>query len=159
MTAGPGAGAPDAELERLKARRLAEMRARAQAREARGEAGESGGDGGAAPPPPPPPPSPREALVSALGHRGAEVLEAAERQYPAQAPAIVDELGRMVMHGQLPGGLDGGALLTVFRSVGVNVRLNTRITVEQDGRMVSLSDRLGRGGGAEGAAAAPAPGR
>lgn len=96
--------------------------------------------------------SPRDALVSVLGHRGAEVLEAAERQYPAQAPAIVDELGRMVIHGQLPGGLDGGGLLYVFRSVGINVRLNTKITVEQDGRMVSLSDRLGRGG-ARGAAA------
>lgn len=140
MTAAPGGGdaAPDAELERLKARRLAEMRARAQAQEAREE--EDAEDGAGARP------SPREALVSALGHRGAEVLEAAERQYPAQAPAIVDELGRMVIHGQLPGGLDGGALLTVFRSVGVNVRLNTRITVEQDGKMVSLSDRLGKGG-------------
>lgn len=136
--------APDAELERLKARRLAEMRARAQAQEARGEEDAEAGAGARQ--------SPREALVSALGHRGAEVLEAAERQYPAQAPAIVDELGRMVIHGQLPGGLDGGALLTVFRSVGVNVRLNTRITVEQDGKMVSLSDRLGRGG-AGGAAA------
>ena len=91
-------------------------------------------------------PSPREALVSALGHRGVEVLEAAERQYPAQAPRIVDELGRMAIYGQLPGGLDGGGLLSVFRSLGINVRLNTRITVEQDGRMVSLSDRLGRGG-------------
>lgn len=146
MTAAPGGGdaAPDAELERLKARRLAEMRARAQAQEAREEEDAEAGAGAR--------PSPREALVSALGHRGAEVLEAAERQYPAQAPAIVDELGRMVIHGQLPGGLDGGALLTVFRSVGVNVRLNTRITVEQDGKMVSLSDRLGKGG-AGGAAA------
>lgn len=146
MTAAPGGGdaAPDAELERLKARRLAEMRARAQAQEAREEEGAEAGAGARQ--------SPREALVSALGHRGAEVLEAAERQYPAQAPAIVDELGRMVIHGQLPGGLDGGALLTVFRSVGVNVRLNTRITVEQDGKMVSLSDRLGKGG-AGGAAA------
>lgn len=146
MTAAPGGGdaAPDAELERLKARRLAEMRARAQAQEAREEEDAEGGAGARQ--------SPREALVSALGHRGAEVLEAAERQYPAQAPAIVDELGRMVIHGQLPGGLDGGALLTVFRSVGVNVRLNTRITVEQDGKMVSLSDRLGKGG-AGGAAA------
>lgn len=140
---GGAEGAPDAELERLKARRLAEMRARAQEQEAREGDAEAGARAR---------PSPREALVSALGHRGAEVLEAAERQYPAQVPSIVDELGMMVIQGQLPGGLDGGALLTVFRSVGVNVRLNTRITVEQDGKMVSLSDRLGRGGGAGGAA-------
>ena len=143
--AGPGGGGsgpgPDAELERLKARRLSEMRARArmqEAAEAEGD-GDSEGEGAARR-------SPREALVSALGHRGAEVLEAAERQYPAQAPAVVDELGRMVMYGQLPGGLDGGGLLYVFRSVGINVRLDTKIKVEQDGKMVSLSDRLGRGG-------------
>ena len=134
--AGGGEG-PDSELERLKARRLAEMRTRALAMEA-GRDGAEEERGGA--------PSPREALVSALGHRGVEVLEAAERQYPAQAPRIVDELGRMAIYGQLPGGLDGGGLLSVFRSLGINVRLNTRITVEQDGRMVSLSDRLGRSG-------------
>lgn len=145
--AGPGAGAqaggPDAELERLKARRLAEMRERARRLEASG--GEDGPDASAGAPARR---TPREALVSALGHRGLEVLEAAERQYPAQAPSVVDELGTMVAHGQLPGGLDGGGLLYVFRSVGINVRLNTKISVEQDGRMVSLSDRLGRGGAA-----------
>lgn len=149
MTAAPGAAAggkeggqgPDAELERLKARRLAEMRQMARMQEAAGEEGK-GADAGAAAPGP----SPREALVSVLGHRGAEVLEAAERQYPAQVPAVVDELGWMVIHGQLPGGLDGGGLLYVFRSVGINVRLNTRITVEQDGKMISLSDRLGKSG-------------
>ena len=139
---GGGGPGPDAELERLKARRLAEMRQRARMQESAGgeEAGAKPARQGA------PGRSPREALVSVLGHRGAEVLEAAERQYPAQAPAVVDELGRMVMHGQLPGGLDGGGLLYVFRSVGINVRLNTRITVEQDGKMVSLSDRLGKSG-------------
>lgn len=150
MTAAPGAApgggeggpGPDAELERLKARRLAEMRERARMQESAGGGGGEDAGAGAAERGP----SPREALVSVLGHRGAEVLEAAERQYPAQAPAVVDELGRMVIHGQLPGGLDGGGLLYVFRSVGINVRLNTRITVEQDGKMVSLSDRLGKSG-------------
>ena len=149
MTGAPGAApdgggqGPDAELERLKARRLAEMRARARMQEAAeaGADGESEDAGAAAARR-----TPRDALVSALGHRGAEVLEAAERQYPAQAPAVVDELGRMVVHGQLPGGLDGGGLLYVFRSVGINVRLDTKIKVEQDGRMVSLSDRLGKSG-------------
>ncbi len=149
MTGAPGAApdgggpGPDAELERLKARRLAEMRARARMQEAaEAEAdGESGDAGTAAARR-----TPRDALVSVLGHRGSEVLEAAERQYPAQAPAVVDELGRMVMYGQLPGGLDGGGLLYVFRSVGINVRLDTKIKVEQDGRMVSLSDRLGKSG-------------
>lgn len=137
--AGAGGGGGDAELERLKAMRLAEMRRNLQAV----GGGKGGGREGDAPGRPRRR-TPREALVSALGHRGTEVLEAAERQYPAQAPLVVDQLGRMVMAGELPGGLDGGGLLSVFRSIGIYVRLQTKIQVEQDGRLVSLADRLGR---------------
>ena len=144
--AGAAGGGSDAELERLKSRRLAEMRRNLQA---------GGGkvEGRAADRPRR---SPREALVSVLGHRGTEVLEAAEMQYPAQAPPIVDQLGRMAMAGELPGGLDGGGLLAVFRSVGIYVRLQTKIKVEQDGKMVPLADRLGgdRAGGGGGGGAA-----
>ncbi len=38
--------------------------------------------------------------------------------------------------------IDGGKLLTLFRSVGINVRIQTTISVEQDGKMVSWSDKL-----------------
>lgn len=152
MTGGTEEGAAaggDAELERLKAMRLAEMRRNLQGAGGGGGGNEGAGAGGS--------PSgsggsnsrprrrtPREALVAVLGHRGTEVLEAAERQYPAQAPLVVDQLGRMAMAGELPGGLDGGGLLSVFRSIGIYVRLQTKIKVEQDGRLVPLADRLGR---------------
>ena len=33
-------------------------------------------------------------------------------------------------------------LLALFRSVGLNVRMDTKINVEQDGKFVSLSDRF-----------------
>ena len=139
-SAQAGNGGGDAELERLKARRLAEMRKNVQrGQQGRADAAQDGER---------PRPTPREALLASLGHRGAEVLEAAERQYPAHAPAIANQLGIMVMDGELPGGLDGGWLLAVFRSVGINVRLQTKIKVEQDGKMVSLAERLGGGKGA-----------
>lgn len=149
--ASRGAAGGDAELERLKAMRLAEMRRNLQG--AGGGAGGNGGGGAGGSPGSgsgnsgssrPRRWTPREALVAVLGHRGTEVLEAAERQYPAQAPLVVDQLGRMVMAGELPGGLDGGGLLSVFRSIGIYVRLQTKIKVEQDGRLVPLADRLGR---------------
>ena len=38
--------------------------------------------------------------------------------------------------------IDGGKLLLLFRSVGMNVRMKTKINVEQDGKFVSLSDKL-----------------
>ena len=147
VEAESGSGS-DAELERLKSRRLAEMRRNLHAGGGKGEGRATDR----------PRRSPREALVSVLGHRGTEVLEAAEMQYPAQAPLIVDQLGRMAMAGELPGGLDGGGLLAVFRSVGIYVRLQTKIKVEQDGKMVPLADRLGGdragGGGGGGGGAA-----
>jgi len=38
--------------------------------------------------------------------------------------------------------MDGGQLLALFRSVGINVRMETKINVEQEGKFVSLSDKL-----------------
>lgn len=123
----------DDELERLKARRLAEMRRNASARRE--------GEERAARPAPPP----REALLACLGYRGLEVIENAEAQYPAEAGAIVDRLGELVAAGEIAEELDGGKLLALFRHVGLPVRVRTSIKVEQDGKLVSLSDRL-RGG-------------
>ena len=89
-----------------------------------------------------PEPDARGALLGALGHRGKEVLDNAERQYPAEAPPVAEQLGRMVLSGALSGPLDGGSLLAVFRSVGLDVRVSTTIRVEKDGRMVPLSDKM-----------------
>ena len=38
--------------------------------------------------------------------------------------------------------MDGGQLLSLFRQVGLNVRMNTKINVEQDGKFVSLSEKI-----------------
>jgi hypothetical protein len=40
--------------------------------------------------------------------------------------------------------LDGGNLLALFRAVGINIRMKTKINVEKDGKFVSLSDKLGK---------------
>lgn len=117
----------DADLDRLMAKRLAEM--------------ESAARRGAAPKPDR---TPRDVLVSALGHRGLEVLERAEAQFPRQAPAVVRELANLSDSGNL-GNLDGARLLSVFHMLGLRVRMPTRISVERDGKTVSLSERI-RGG-------------
>ena len=38
--------------------------------------------------------------------------------------------------------LDGGKLLVLFRSVGVNIRMQNKINVEQDGKFVSITDKF-----------------
>lgn len=113
----------DPDLDKLLARRMDAMRREAE-RPERAE------------------PDARAALLAALGHRGKEVLDNAERQFPSAAPAVAEQLGRLALAGSLPGPLDGGSLLAFFRSVGLDVRVNTTIRVEKDGKMVPLSDSM-----------------
>lgn len=117
----------DPDLDRLLAKRMEQMRRVAGAP----DAGR-----------PEPKPDARGALLAALGHRGKEVLDNAEKQFPSAAPAVAEQLGRLVMSGALPGPVDGGELLAAFRSVGLDVRVNTTIRVEKDGEMVPLSDSM-----------------
>jgi hypothetical protein len=37
---------------------------------------------------------------------------------------------------------DGGKLLVLFRSVGVNIRMQNKINVEKDGKFVSITDKF-----------------
>ena len=86
--------------------------------------------------------SPREIVVDYLEFRGTEVLENAEAQFPKETKSIVDQLSKLIESGELDEKLDGGQLLTLFRSVGLRVRMKTTINVEQDGKFVSLSEKL-----------------
>ena len=123
----------DSELERLKAKRLAEMQQnissqqQAQPEEPKEEKKE---------------PTPREILVDNLGFRGLEVLENAERQFPNETQMVVNQISTLIKSGELNEKLDGGQLLYLFRTVGLNVRMDTKINVEQDGKFVSLTDKL-----------------
>ena len=56
---------------------------------------------------------------------------------------IVAKLAELITSGDVPEVIDGGELLTLFRSIGINVRMKTKIKVEEDGKFVSLSDKLG----------------
>ena len=88
-------------------------------------------------------PTTRDVVVKQLGYRGVEVLQNAEYQFPNETRMIVAKLGELITSGDVPEVIDGGELLTLFRSVGINVRMKTKIKVEEDGKFVSLSDKLG----------------
>ena len=88
------------------------------------------------------PENPRDIVVPKLGFRGVEVLENAESQFPNETPIIIKQLSELIKSGELPEILDGGKLLALFRAVGLNVRMATKINVEQDGKFVSLTDKL-----------------
>ena len=124
----------DSELERLKAKRLAEMQKNISSRKEVKESSESQKEKISV--------NPRDSLVKILGFRGLEVLENAELQFPNETKIIIEKLFELIKTGEINETLDGGKLLTLFRSVGLNVRMETKINVEQDGKFVSLSDKL-----------------
>ena len=84
----------------------------------------------------------REHVVKNLGYRGIEVLENAESQFPNEAKIIIEKLGELIASGDINDSLDGGKLLILFRSVGVNIRMQNKINVEQDGKFVSITDKF-----------------
>jgi len=55
---------------------------------------------------------------------------------------VVEKLAELITSGEITEILDGGKLLMLFRSIGLNIRMETKINVEQDGKFVSLSDKL-----------------
>ena len=88
-------------------------------------------------------PTSHDIVVKQLGYRGVEVLQNAEYQFPNETQMIVAKLAELITSGDVPEVIDGGELLTLFRSIGINVRMKTKIKVEEDGKFVSLSDKLG----------------
>ncbi|MFZ8908400.1 MAG: DNA-binding protein [Nitrosopumilaceae archaeon] len=126
----------DSELERLKAKRLAEMQKnistqnQPKTEEPKAEQQEK------------PQPTPREIVATKLGFRADEVLQNAEAQFPNETKAVIGQLAQLISTGEFDERIDGGQLLSLFRTVGLNVRMQTKINVEQDGKFVSLTEKL-----------------
>ena len=128
----------DKDLERLQAKRLAEMRknlSSQQEQEKIATLQKEQKDNK---------PSSREIVIKRLGYRGLEVLQNAEQQFPKETQIVVLKLSELISSGDITEVLDGGNLLALFRSIGIDVRMKTKINVEKDGKFVSLSDKLSK---------------
>lgn len=86
--------------------------------------------------------TPREIFRSALYDRGEEVLRTAEHNFPEQTRAIVERLAELIGQGQLREKISGGQLLALFRRLGLRISMNTKIVIEEKGKMVSLAEKL-----------------
>ena len=124
----------DKELELLKAKRLAEMQKNLsiqdQSSENKTEESQK------------PKLSLRDYVVNSLGHRGMEVLQNAEYQFPNESKIIIEKLGELISSGDINETLDGGKLLVLFRSVGLGIRMENKINVEKDGKFISIADKF-----------------
>ena len=119
----------DAELERLKYRKMQEIQRRLVDQEKKKTADEKQ-------------PRPREVLKTILVGRAWEVLDAAERQYPEPTRILEGELARLVREGRLKGPVSAEQLMWLFRRVGMDVRLETKIQVFESGELKSLADKF-----------------
>ena len=124
----------DKELELLKAKRLAEMQKNLSMQDQSSETTNEENQK--------PKFSLRDYVVNSLGHRGMEVLQNAEYQFPNEAKIIIEKLGELISSGDINETLDGGKLLVLFRSVGLSIRMENKINVEKDGEFVSIADKF-----------------
>ena len=123
----------DSELQRLQAKRLAEMQNNVSSRKIVKETPEPTEEKIV---------NPRDVLIKQLGFRGLEVLINAESQFPNETKTVIDKLHELIITGEITEVLDGGKLLGLFRSIGLSVRMDTKINIQQDGKFVSLTDKL-----------------
>lgn len=87
----------------------------------------------------------REIISDYLYDRGEEVLKLAESQFPIQTKSLINEIAELIRIGEINQRISGGELLALLRSVGLNIRVNTTIKIEDHGKLVSLSDKLKQG--------------
>lgn len=127
----------DPEIDIINARKLRELREKAAALE-RAKANQQQQSSSSTSRPK----SSREILSPYLYDRADEVLDLAYGQYPVQTEAIVTRIARLILDGEITNRISGGELLMLFRSVGLKIRVNTTIKVEDNGKFVSFSDKL-----------------
>lgn len=122
----------DPDIDIINARKLKELREKAAAMEKAKVSSQQQ----------PRPKSSREIVSAYLYDRADEVLDLAYGQYPVQTEAIVTRIARLILSGEITSRISGGELLMLFRSVGLNIRVNTTIKVEDDGKLISFSEKL-----------------
>jgi DNA-binding TFAR19-related protein (PDSD5 family) len=86
--------------------------------------------------------SDREILLEHLTDRGEEVLRAAEEQYPKVMSLIIPKFADLIRSGEVKGMITGSDLLAILRAIGLNVKLDTKIVIEKDGKYISLAERF-----------------
>ena len=128
VSGAPKAMEEDADLKLLEQRKLEEMKRRLKA----------------AAPPAKQEKTDRQVVEGMLYDRGDEVLEAAYSFYPEETGRLVKELAAMIRDGRLTEKVAGGELLSIFRQLGLRFRLKTSIKVMDQGKLVDLSEKLGR---------------
>lgn len=87
----------------------------------------------------------KEIVLKYLYDRGDEVLRLAETQYPAQTEIIIKRIADLIKSREIDSLISGGELLAIFRSVGLRIRVDTNIRIEDHGKFISFGEKLKEG--------------
>ena len=87
----------------------------------------------------------KEIVLKYLYDRGDEVLRLAEAQYPVQTEIIIKRIADLIKSREIDSLVSGGELLAIFRSVGLRVRVDTNIRIEDHGKFISFGEKLKEG--------------
>jgi DNA-binding TFAR19-related protein (PDSD5 family) len=74
--------------------------------------------------------------------RAWEVLNAAKVQYPQAAEYVENTLAKLIREGKIKTQISGEELYGLFLRLGFRVRLQTKITVLEHGKVKSLEDKI-----------------
>lgn len=85
--------------------------------------------------------SERNFLLRYMYDRGDEVLKLAEQQFPFQTKIIIKRLNELIKFGEISR-ISGGDMLSVYRSLGLKIRVDTHISISDHGKTISFSDKL-----------------
>lgn len=126
----------DEELEKIKQRRLEEMKRRLLLKQLEEEA-KAGSEEE----------NPRELtnqeiLDQRFGSRAWEVYEAAKYQFPQVMPQIEMMLVEGIKSGKIRDVIDGASLMGFFRAIGIPVRLETKIRISEKGELKTLEQKI-----------------
>jgi len=89
------------------------------------------------------PKDPYELIRPLLEDRADEVLEAAKAQFPRVANAVIAELAKLVEAGAIKR-ITGPWLMDLFTRLGYRPKLETKISVVSDGKILDIKDKIAK---------------
>lgn len=126
----------DDEIERIKQRRLEEMKRQLLMKQLKEQKNKMGK------PEKPKEPTNRDILDKYFGERAWEVFNAATYQYPQVIPQVEKILVEGIKTGKIREIIDGAALMGFFRAIGIPVRLKTQIRISEKGELKTLEQKI-----------------
>ncbi len=83
-----------------------------------------------------------EKLRALFSGRADEVYRTALSQFPQATRKLTEALAKIIDRGELTGPIGGEELYSFFQSLGMRVRLETKISYIEDGKTKSIAEKI-----------------